>query len=112
MYVEFREEFWSSEFEKPHISEIEKPQTDWNDSSPSGQDEKEWSQGHKPEKYQQNGSVRIKGMFKNRMIWNNIMQLEERSKFRSEVDNSRKYLWRNNGFSFWGGSLTNCSSSL
>ena len=36
MYVEFREEFWSSEFEKPHISEIEKPQTDWNDSSPSG----------------------------------------------------------------------------
>lgn len=40
------------------------------------------------------------------MIWNNIMQLEERSKFRSEVDNSRKYLWRNNGFSLlWGAAL-------
>ena len=36
------------------------------------------------------------------MIWN-IMQLEERSKFRSEVDNSRKYLWRNNGFRLLGG---------
>lgn len=36
------------------------------------------------------------------MIWN-IMQLEERSKFKSEVDNSRKYLWRNNGFSLLRG---------
>ena len=26
-----------------------------------------------------NGSVRIKRMFKNRIIWNNNMQLEERS---------------------------------